>query len=215
MKFNILDFLLPKETKFFDYLTKQVEYLIEACKVFEDVVNHIDSFSEEALKKRLADVKIFEMKGDEVERKIIEELHKTFITPLDREDIHLMAINLDRALDTLNSISQKIYTYGIRKVPEAVCKFAELIVEISEELIHLFGSLKTKKDVTPILKKMHDVENRGDSLFYNSMAALFKDMTNHPIEIIKIKEVYEHLEATIDSIDYIGKLVRGIIVKQG
>ena len=112
MKFSLLDILLPRETKFFDYLSQQVDVLTEGSRLFRDLVTTLDSLSNEEVRKFLDDIKDCEMRGDDVERMIIAELHETFITPIDREDIHTMAINIDRALDILYSVARKIDIYS-------------------------------------------------------------------------------------------------------
>jgi hypothetical protein len=214
MKLNILDLLLPRETKFFTYLGQQVEMLTQGCAVFNELIINIEKLSDEEIKKRLTTIKECESKGDVVEMTIIDELNKTFITPIDREDIHTIAINVDRALDILNSISRKIEIYHIQKVPSNVWKFSTIIVNISQQLPALIDSLRSKKGINQIAEKMHAYENEADELFHVSMAELFNDHSN-PTHIIKFKEVYEHLESVVDAIDYVGKLVRGVHVKLG
>jgi len=108
MGLNIFDLLLPRETKFFGYMDQQAQFLVKGAHIFQDLVNNIQNLSEEQIKAKLTEIKDCESKGDKVERQIIDELGKTFITPIDREDIHTLAINVDRALDILNSISRKV-----------------------------------------------------------------------------------------------------------
>ncbi|HCE42472.1 MAG TPA: hypothetical protein DET40_02870 [Lentisphaeria bacterium] len=215
MKFNILDFLLPREVKFFKYMTSQAEIFIESCEVFKKMVSSIDTLSEDETKNMIKRIGELEQKGDDLEHLIIDELHKTFITPLDREDIHLIAINVDKSLDILNSIARKFEIYGVKKVPVNVCRFADVIIEISIELRNLFAALEKKENIIEIVKKMHELENKADTLFYTSVAELFSDGKHSPVEIIKFKEIYEHLESIVDSVDFIGKIVRGVSVKQG
>ncbi|MBL8025010.1 MAG: DUF47 family protein [Fibrobacteres bacterium] len=214
MKFNILDILLPRETKFYTFMSEQVEVLITGTRLFKDFVTNIEKLDEEALKKRILEIKEVEFKGDKVEHMIIDELHKTFITPIDREDIHTIAINVDKALDILNSLSQKFEIYRVRKVPTNVLKFADIIVEISVELSYLMKALADKGDIMKHVQKIHSLENTADHLFHWSLAELF-DGSHEPVEIIKFKEMYEHLESITDCVDYVGKLIRGIKVKQG
>jgi len=215
MKFNVLDFLLPREVKFFKYMTSQAETFIESCEVFKKMVTSIDTAGEEETKNMIKRINELEQKGDDIEHHIIDELHKTFITPLDREDIHLIAINIDKSLDILNSIARKFEIYGVKKVPVNVCRFADVIVEISIELRNLFMALEKKENVNDIVRKMHELENKADTLFYTSVAELFSDNKHSPVDIIKFKEIYEHLESIVDSVDFIGKIVRGVAVKQG
>jgi uncharacterized protein len=214
MKFNIFDLLLPRETKFYDFLREQVDVLIEAGKIFRNVSQNHDNMSEDEIKKEISRIKECEKKSDAVEVKIISALDQTFITPFDREDIHSMTINIDRALDTLTSLSYKIEIYQIKKFPISIYNFSEIIVEISEQLKILVTELEKKNNIDPIIKNMHELEHKADYLFYISAGELFKDY-NDPIEIIKLKEVYEFLENVVDSIDYIGKIVRRVMIKQG
>jgi hypothetical protein len=213
MGFNLFDLLLPRETKFFKYMDQQVEFLVKGCSTFKDLVSKIETLSEDAIKKELLVIKDCESNADLVERTIIEELHKTFITPIDREDIHTLAINVDRALDILNSISRKIEIYHIRQVPANVWKFADIIVKIAAKMGEVVSMLKSHKSIESAVREMHGLENEADELFHVSMAELFNE--KDPIHIIKFKEMYEHLESVVDAIDYVGKLVRGIRVKQG
>lgn len=214
MKFNLLDLLLPRETKFFGYLENQTTILIDTCRSFQDMILHLDRLSDEEFKNRVAAIKDFERKGDDAERLIIDELHKTFITPLDREDIHTIATTLDKALDILNSISSKFEVYQIRNAHVNVHKFAEIILEMAVELRNLFKALAGKEDIMPFVERLHVLENTADRLFHWAMADLFDGQ--HPaVEVIKFKEVYEYLEGVTDCMDYVGKLVRGVKVKQG
>ncbi|MBN2143236.1 MAG: DUF47 family protein, partial [Candidatus Aureabacteria bacterium] len=175
---------------------------------------HIEELKPDEIKKKIMIVNDCEARGDEIERKIIDELDATFITPIDREDIHTLAINIDRATDILNSISRKIEFYQIRSFPLKAYKFSELIVAMGNLLKSLMHELERKKNVDSIQREMHTKENEADDLFHQSMAELFT-LNHDPIDIIRFKEVYEHMESIIDSVDYIGKLVRGIMVKQG
>ena len=214
MRFNLLDLLLPRETKFYTYLEEEAEQLITGCTMFRELLANLPTLSESTIKEKLFAINECEQKGDVIERRIIDELHKTFITPIDREDIHLMTINIDKSLDILNSISRKVEIYRVRKVPSNVCKFADIIVEIATELRALLDALRRKAKIDDIVQKMHGLENKADDLFHIGMNQLFTEQYS-PIDVIKYKEVYEHLENIVDSIDYIGKLVRGIMVKLG
>jgi predicted phosphate transport protein (TIGR00153 family) len=195
-------------------MDQQVSFLVRGAAVFKELVVNIKTLSEDQIKAKLIEIKECETSGDDVERKIFDELNKTFITPIDREDIHVLAINIDRALDILNSISRKVEIYNIREVPPNVCKFADIIVNIAQQMELSVKQLHKKTYLDEIVNKMHALENEADELFHVSMAELFSDK-NNPIHIIKFKEFYEHLESVVDAIDYVGKLIRGIKVKLG
>jgi len=196
-------------------MKQQAEVFLDGCKIFKDLMYGMEKRSTEDSHKLINIIKDCELKGDTIEHTTIEELHRTFITPIDREDIHTLAVNLDRSLDILNNIAQKIEIYKIYKIPKNVLTFADLIVDGATELIALIPALEHKKDILEITQKIHSIENKADYLFHISIADLFSDSKVDLIDVIRFKELYEHLESLVDSIDYIGKVVRGIIIKFG
>lgn len=214
MRFNIFDLLLPRETQFYVYMRDLAAVLVEGTTSFKEFIAGFDKLSETDIHWNLARIKEFELKGDAVEMKIIDELHKTFITPIDREDIHSIAIGIDRGIDILNSVTQKIEVYNIRKFPPNVTAFSELIDDIARQIDPLLVALEKKKNVNGVVEKIHAIENKADYLFHLSMADLFSGA--YPaVDIVRLKDVYEHMESCVDSLDYIGKLVRGVLVKMG
>jgi uncharacterized protein len=216
MGLNIIDLLLPRETKFFDLLSQLSDQLTVGCTIFRDLLMQIEHLSEDEIKKRLLIIKDCEQKSDESKMAINDLLWRSFITPIDREDIHTLAINMERALDILNGTSRKIEIFSIRKIPVSACKFADIIVEIAKLQGELVHGLRTKNDVRRQVEAMHDLEHQADELYHTSLVGLFGgDDKYHTVENMKFKEFYEHLEAIVDSIDYIGKLIHGIRIKQG
>ncbi len=214
MKFNILDLLLPREIKFYSYLNQQAEVLMEICEFFKTFMENIHTMNENERKREIAKIKEYEKKGDEIEKQIVDELNKTFITPFDREDIYTITIHTDKAVDNVNRVAKKIAMYSIAEVPADVHKFCEIIVELAKELRNLMDVLPTRKGASEIIRIMKSLESRGDDAFNQSMARLFTEQTS-PLHIIKFKEIYELLEAVSDSIYYVAKLIRGVIIKLG
>jgi len=198
---------LPRETSFFDFFEQHATLTVEGTKEFLTMVSTATS-----IPAKTSRIKELEHETDVLTHRCVEALHKTFITPIDREDIHTIAINIDKALDILNSITQKFEVYRIRSVPVNVCKFADIILEIATELRFMLKAMSEKGNLMVHIEKLHALENTADHLFHWSMADLF-DGAHNPIDVLKFKEVYEHLEQIVDSIDYIGKLVRGAMVK--
>ena len=216
MGLSIIDLLLPRETKFFVLLEQLSDHLMVGCTIFRELIVQIEGLSEEEIKKRLLIIKDCEQKSDQSKTAIMDELWRAFITPIDREDIHTLAINMERSLDILNGTSRKIELYHIRKIPVNACKFADIIVDIAKLQSELVHGLRAKKDVRKKVEAMHNLEHRADELFHECLASLFdNDEKYHTVENMKFKEFYEHLEMVVDSIDYIGKLIHGIRMKQG
>jgi uncharacterized protein len=216
MRFSLIDLLLPRETKFYTLLEQMGDLLLVGTRTFRDLVVEIDVLSDEEIRKRLYTIKDCEQRGDKLEVNILDELDGTFITPIDREDIQTMTLQIDKSLDILNSISRKVEMYNMRKAPVNLCKFAEIIADIASLACELIHDLRAKKDVKNKVEAMHKLENEADDLFHTSMAELFSGEDIYQTkEMTKYKEFYEHLETAVDSIDYFGKLVRGIRMKQG
>lgn len=213
MKFNILDLLLPRETKFYTMLSKQAEILLNAGQEFRLLVTNLQALSNDSVLKNLVTIREFEKSGYKIERAVTEELDKTFITPLDREDINRISMQMATTLDLINSVSRKLEVYGIHEMPSSVLTFCDILVGISKENTRLISALEDRKDIPQIIRLMHEFEKRGDDTFHQGMAKLFESTS--PIEIIKFKEVYEGLEDIIDSVDEVGKIIRGIMIKLG
>lgn len=214
MKFNLLDLLLPREKKFYTFFKEQAEILQEAARLFKSLATNLKNLKEDEVKEMVTKVKDCEHRGDQVEAKIIKELHDTFITPFDREDIHAITVQVDKSLDLLTSLSNKIELYGIRKLPKNAVNFAELIVEMTDVLKKLIDDLEPKTSIDALIANLHSIENNADFLFYISVGDLFKKETD-AIELLKNKEIYEYLEAAVDAIDYVGKIIRRVMIKQG
>ena len=214
MGFNLLDLLLPKEGKFFTLLERQASLLTTISVTFKSFLGQLEDLNEDDVRKRLLAIRDLENQADQVETTIIDELAKTFITPIDREDIHSLTTQIDTAIDGINGVARKIGTYHIKKASSRVFRFAELIVESAQEIQVLLRLLQEKKVTFASIEKIHQIETQADDLFFECMADLFAKEDN-PIKIIKNKELYEQLEHVIDSIDIVAKSIRGIVVKQG
>lgn len=208
---SILDLFIPKEAKFFKFLNDQVQTLCDACKTFKELIERGEK-GERSIHENVKIINELEKRGDKIERFIIEQLDLSFITPLDREDIHSIAINVDRALDVLHSIAHKIEVYDMKKFPENMVLFSRIMLDISLELKNVIDNLNGKKDLIHYIKIMHSLENEADHLFRATLASLFKGKIK-PIEVIKLKDLYEEMEEFVNTVDRIGKLIRGITVK--
>jgi predicted phosphate transport protein (TIGR00153 family) len=214
MGFNFFDLLLPREGKFFDYLSQQTANLLEGCCLFEKSIACLEQSSDEEKKRYFAAIKECERTGDLLEIKILDELNDTFITPIDREDIHSIVTEIDTALDILNGTARKMEVYGINNVPDNIKEFTGIIVSIVKELAVIINGLKNKVPIKDGIANMHKMENEADELFHQCMFNLFTNGFD-AVEIVKLKEIYERLESVVDVVDRIGKMIRGIKVKTG
>jgi predicted phosphate transport protein (TIGR00153 family) len=202
--------LFPREEKFFELFNMQSANVVEGAKLLRDLLeNYVD-----VEQKRMI-IEKTENNGDEITHKIIEKLNLSFITPMDREDIHALACALDDILDYINATAQRLSLYGVTQITEAAKKLGEIILRASEETHALTQSMSNLKDVKSLKQRWIEVnrlENEGDIISRNAIAELFKHETN-PIEVIKWKELYEHLEVAIDKCEDAANIVETVALK--
>jgi predicted phosphate transport protein (TIGR00153 family) len=152
--------------------------------------------------------------GDRMVHEIFSELNKTFITPIDREDICKLTSALDDILDNLEAVSERLIVYKIKKPPKYMLDFAKTLQKTAyniNEAISLLHNFKDANRIKVFCKEVNTLENEGDSLLRKATAELFN--TKDPIEIIKTKELYDDLEAAIDRCEDVADVIGDILVK--
>lgn len=214
MKLNLLDLLLPRETKFYDHFNEQMVELTAAAHKFKKLIDGYEAMSDDERKKGINEIKEHEQNGDRIERKVLEDLNSTFITPFDRYDIHKLASNIDQGIDQIYAAGHKIDIYSITHIPDNVKAFAQIIADMADEMQKCLKEFKTSKKIDDHIKNNHKLENKGDFLFSMSIADLFKNEKD-AVEVVKLKDLYTDLENITDQIDYVGKLLRRIVIKMG
>ena len=201
---------LPKEFNFFDLMEKQVGYASDAAKAFKTVVAK-GGVSEADIEK-LQDI---EHQGDEVTHTILEQLDKTFITPIDREDIHALAKELDDIIDMTCTIASRMKIYRITRVDKYLVEFAGVIEDSVKGVSSAVKGMRNMKNVKQIYMacvEVNRLENVGDKLRDKALQDLF-DNEKDPIEIIKWKELYQEAETILDICEDVTNVVESIVVK--
>jgi len=205
--------LIPKDVKFFDMIDEQVKVIKEAVLKLKDLTQKED-FSEESIKK----IKELEQHCDTLSHEIIDVLNETFITPIDREDIHKIINEIDDIMDLINVIANRLYIYKIKSVKNTYLpEFIENISDAIDALDNAIVSLKDIKKPRRILEyciEINRLENSGDSLREKAIMDLF-DKEKDPINIIKWKEIYEVLETTLDACEKVARTIEEVLVKNG
>ncbi len=202
--------LIPREEKFFELFSQQADNALEGARQLKDLLENYDNVDQ----KRLL-IEKTESHGDELAHKILEKLNTTFITPMDREDIHALTSALDDILDLIHATAMRLHLYSVDTIrPEAV-QLANIIVRATEETAHLVGDLDKMKNAKCMKERWIEVnrlENEGDAVSRAAIAGLFEKETN-PIEVIKWKELYEHLETAIDKCEDAVNIVEAVCLK--
>lgn len=210
---SLLQALVPKDDKFFDYFEKDVGNLLAAAKVFKELMTN--TMSKEERVQKIKKIEELEHRGDELTHQIFSDLGSTFITPFDREDIHSLASKLDDILDYIQGAATRIILYRVETITPEQEQLATMIHESVVELSKAIPNLRDLKNVASIresLVKINSIENEADDLFERAIASLF-DTCKDPILLIKSKELLVSLETATDQCEDAANVLESIIVK--
>ena len=203
--------LKPKEEKFF-------ELLIENTILIRKAADELDGamYDQENLSKIVDDIDDLESQADQITNKIFELLNKTFITPMDREDIYAIANKLDDIIDAIQGTAERMLIYNTGKPSETICQLSSLVVRAAKQIEKIFDQLpqikKNRDKIEERCDRIVAMEIEGDKLYRQEMAKLFREATD-PVEIIKWKEILTILEETLDACEDISDLIRGALLK--
>jgi uncharacterized protein len=209
IRMGILSWLIPQEKYFFTMIEQQSKNVLEGV---DALVNMLEHYNE--IEKKRDRIKHIENEGDKMVHDIFAELNKTFITPIDREDITKLTSSLDDILDNLEAVSERLIIYEIKKPPKYMLEFAQVLQKTARNVnegIHLLRNFKDAKQIRGFCRDVNTLENEGDILMRKATAELFNK--KDPIEIIKTKELYDHLEAAIDRCEDVADVIGDILVK--
>ena len=200
--------LLPREEKFYHLFLKQVEIISEASRLLLEGVRA----GNERLVGMAAEINVLENRGDEVIHEIFTRLNQTFITPIDPEDIHNVSSALDNVLDGMEDTAHRLVSYRINPVPPTMITLSEIVATCAKELKAAFEALEKGGPIMEHCIEINRLENEADLIGRASVVDLF-DKEKDPITLIKLKEVYEFFEGTIDSCEDVADVLQNVVVK--
>jgi len=208
---NIINWLLPKEEKFFLMLRDQASNVVDGANEFKYLIDNYNSLSDVKRRELVKKIKEIESRGDNIVHSIIGSLDKTFVTPIDKEDIHRLAILLDDVIDTIYATSIRLSIFKIGKIDDYIKKMTEVVIEtIGKIELGVIGVSKLKS-MNRFYIDIHTLENKSDDIYHEALDNLFNK--KNPIEIIKYKEIYEFLEDLTDKCEDIANVIESILVK--
>jgi len=206
---GILSWLIPQEKHFFDMIEQQSNNVLAGV---DALVMMLEDYNDIETKRKK--IKQIENDGDKMVHDIFAELNKTFITPIDREDISKLTSALDDILDNLEAVSERLVIYKIKNPPLYMVEFAKTLRKAAfnvNEGISLLRNFKEAKQIQGFCREVNTLENEGDKLLRSATAELFNK--KDPIEIIKTKELYDDMEAAIDRCEDVADVIGDILVK--
>lgn len=203
--------IMPREPKFFDLFERSVNNVATAAK---ELANLFENYTN--VPQKVARLTELEHQGDYITHQIMEQLHRTFVTPLDREDIALLTQRLDDVLDFMEGAASAMLVYRIEEPTKRARELADVLVAMTTELVKAVPLLRNRAQMKQILEhcvEINRLENEADATVRFALAELF-DGT--PItEVIKWREIYEHLENAADKGEDVANVLEGVVLKHG
>ncbi len=201
--------LLPKEEKFFQLFKEMTTNIIAGSQLLKDMLDNFENPAESQRK-----IKEIEHKGDSITHEIIQKLNKTFITPLDREDIYALASKLDDILDLIDASAQRIIMYNVESIPPEAKSLGFIILQSCQAVDKAVAMLckKSNEQIFEACVEVNALENEADRVSREAISRLF-DEEKDPIQLIKWKEIYETLEKATDKCEDAANILESVIVK--
>jgi predicted phosphate transport protein (TIGR00153 family) len=203
-------FLIPKEYGFFDEFDRHAACCVEGAGILVEMLEHFGDAPAKA--RRIKDV---EHQADEITHRMAEVLHKTFITPIDRDQIHQLITLMDDVMDFIDGSARRMMLYGVKEVPSDLIEMSKVLFYSTLELQKAVKNLRNLKNAKEILNaciEINKLENDGDALRDAAIARLFKEETN-AVQVIVWKEIYEDVEMAIDRCEDVANIIEGVVLE--
>src|SRR5688572_8603247 len=204
--------LFTRNEQFFDLFDESAARIVEVARAFQGLLQEPDRFRENARA-----VKELEHQTDKVTHRALEMLYSTYLTPIDREDIHSLVTRLDDVVDYIDACAQRFVMFGIEEVPEELKAQVQVLVLMTERVQLCIRGLREMKKIPAIkesLMELSKLENGGDQIFRQVLAKL-NAKEKDPVRLIVMKEIHEITEAALDKCSSVGHVVEAIILKHG
>jgi predicted phosphate transport protein (TIGR00153 family) len=202
--------LMPHEGRFFDYFTAHAALIRQGAAELRTMLDNIGE-----LEVRAHNIKTIESKADLVTHDTIQLLHQTFITPLDREDIHQLITRMDDILDLMEDVSHCVFLYDLRAVTEEAKRLADICVACAEKVeaaVKMLDNMANAEAITKVCAEIDRLETDADQVLRAGLAKLFRNEPDTR-ELIKMKEIYELLETVTDRCEDVANIIEGIVLE--
>jgi len=198
---------VPHDREFFDLFEEAGTNIVRAADLLDQMLR---SFPD---RRDLArDILICEQEGDRITHDIIQRLNQTFVTPIDREDIYALASALDDIVDFTEEVADYLGLYKVEAPMEQSQRLAHVLLQASRAVADAIPRLRGFKDISHYTVEINRLENDGDRIVREAVASLF-DTGIDPMVVIRWKDIFERLEAAIDSTEKVANILEGIVIK--
>ena len=199
--------LIPREEQFYKDFLAMAANISDAARLLEAMVA-----TEPPAHDKAAEIKELEHRCDFLTHEVIQRLHRTFVTPIDREDIHALAKALDDVMDAIDAAAHLFLQYKIGRIHDGTRQFTRIVVTATEQISVALQHMEARLPVTSSVVEINRLENEADRLHQDVVSRLFEDEKD-PVMLIKWKEILDYLEATVDSIEDVSDVIQGVILK--
>jgi uncharacterized protein len=202
--------LIPREKKFFALFEQGTQNAVKISQQLKDLV-----YIWENVKERVGVINDLEHQGDAITHQIFEQLHRTIITPFDREDIALLAHSLDDVIDFIHAAADAMLLYKVERPTHRAKEMVDIVVQAVGEVERAVSEIHDRIGRKQLLNRCVEInrlENMGDSVFRSAMAELFDNSADFA-GIIKWREIYKHMESVIDRCEDIANILEGVAIK--
>ncbi|HUS19545.1 MAG TPA: DUF47 family protein [Terriglobales bacterium] len=198
---------IPRDKKFFDLFSEMTANVLAAAALLARLLEAGGN-----VETGVQQLKQIEHKGDQITHEILMKLNQTFVTPLDREDIHRLASSLDDVLDFMYAAGERLVMYDIRVTPPAACDIAQVIIKQCDQISRAVSLLESGDQLLVHCVEINRLENEADRISRSAIAALFRSDIG-AIELIKMKELLETLEIATDKAEDVANVLESIVLK--
>jgi predicted phosphate transport protein (TIGR00153 family) len=202
--------LIPREGRFFEYFNEHAEQLVLGATELKALMSDISE-----LQIRARNIESIENKADQITHQTMQLLHQTFITPLDRDEIHQLITKMDDILDLMEDASQCMFLYDIRAVSDEAKKLADICLSCTEKVkaaVKHLSNMENAESILNLCTEIDQLETVADQVMRTAMAKLFREEPDTR-QLFKMKEIYQLLEAVTDRCEDVANIIEGIVLE--
>lgn len=204
---GLLSRILPREDSFFKMFADQAENVHSGAKALVELLNSYTN-----VERQVHLMKEIEHKGDDITHRLINKLDQSFVTPMDREDIHELCSKVDDVLDLADAVAGRLIVYRVSQIRPGVADLARTLMDCTDQMVKAMSKLEKHDGILEYCIEINRLENEGDRQSRALIAQLFEQERN-PVEIIKWKEIIEVLETAIDKCEDVANVIESVVLK--
>lgn len=211
---RFLSRLMPRERRFFELFDRHVGFVVEASAVLTELLHGFDT-EQHRRTERIARILELEHSADRVTHETAALLHKTFVTPLDRDDIHRLISRMDDVLDLVQDTAEALQLYDIQDLTPQACELADLLHECCKRMqraVNLLPFMEKSAQILELCNEIDSLESQADRVMRAALSKLFREESDVR-QLIKLEAVYQLLESATDQCENVANIIEGVVLE--